>query len=125
MKGTTVLAKLAMRLTPPKMMKPSSSARPAAVTLGSMSKAVCRLEPMEFALYARQQHAAGEDGGDGEGPGIPLHAQALLDVEGRTAAIFTVDLLLVDLAQVDSTKAELAPRKATIHIQNRAPGRRR
>ncbi len=50
-------------------------------------------------LHARQQYAAGEDGGDGEGPGIPLHAQALLDVEGRTAAIFTVDLLLVDLAQ--------------------------
>ncbi|MNW62356.1 hypothetical protein D3C74_404800 [compost metagenome] len=49
MKGTTVLAKLAMRFTPPKMMKPSSSARPAAVTFGSMSKAVCRLEPMEFA----------------------------------------------------------------------------
>jgi len=50
-------------------------------------------------LHPRQQHAAGEDGGDGERPGVPLHTKPLLYVEGRAAAVFAVDLLLVDLTQ--------------------------
>ena len=50
-------------------------------------------------LHPWQQHAAGEDGGDGEGPGVPLHAEPFLDVEGRAAAVLAVDLLLVDLTQ--------------------------
>jgi hypothetical protein len=37
--------------------------------------------------------------GDGEGPGVALHAQAFFDVEGRAAAVLVADLLLVDLAQ--------------------------
>ncbi len=50
-------------------------------------------------LHARQQYTAGEDGGDGKRPGIPLHAKPFLYVEGRPAAVFAVDLLLVDLTQ--------------------------
>ena len=50
-------------------------------------------------LHPRQQQTAGDDGDEREHPGVALHAQAFLDVEGRTAAILTVDLFLVDLAQ--------------------------
>ena len=49
MKGTTTSAKVAIRLTPPKMMKPRAMARTAAVTLGSMPSAVFRLSAIEFA----------------------------------------------------------------------------
>ncbi len=50
-------------------------------------------------LYARQQQAAGEHGNDGEQPGVPLQAQATLDVEGRATTVFTVELFLVHLAE--------------------------
>ncbi|MNY46131.1 hypothetical protein D3C86_1812820 [compost metagenome] len=49
MKGTTTSVKEAMRLTPPKMIMPSMIASTAAVVLGWMSMAFCKLEPMELA----------------------------------------------------------------------------
>ena len=50
-------------------------------------------------MYARQQQTAGNDGGDGEDPRIPLHAQAFLDIERRAATVLAVDFLFVDLAE--------------------------
>ena len=50
-------------------------------------------------LHARQQQARGQQRGQCKDPGIPLHAKALLDIEGRAAPVLVADLLLVDLAQ--------------------------
>jgi hypothetical protein len=49
MNGTTTCAKCAMRLTPPKMMKPSATTMPAAVTLGATPQAVFSPSAMLFA----------------------------------------------------------------------------
>ena len=49
MNGTTNSAKRAMRLTPPKMMKPSARTTPVAVTVGAMPQALPRPAAMPLA----------------------------------------------------------------------------